>query len=128
MKNLEDISSKRKEALLVLRAQLGDRQAMDELFRSLSAKLLRYIGAIVRNSSAEDVLQDVFLIIHQKIRWLDKPESFQSWVYRLAGREAIRSINKGRRRQEMQLTEEEWERVELVERSGIEERLHDAQR
>ena len=116
------------EDSLVLRAQLGDRDALDELYRRLSPKLFRYISAIVRNdASAEDLLQEVLLIIYRKIRWLDHPESFQSCAYRLAGREAIRAANKGRRRQEVQLSDVEWSAIQQHQRSPSETRLlHEA--
>src|SRR5690242_19380303 len=100
---------RRREGFLVLRAQLGDREAFDELFHGIAPRLLRYISSILRNhSSAEDVLQEVLLLIYRKIRWLENPASFQAWTYRLAGREAIRAAAKGRSQPEMQLSDMEW--------------------
>jgi RNA polymerase sigma-70 factor (ECF subfamily) len=106
-------SVRRREGFLVLRAQFGDREAFDELFRSIAPQLLRYISSIIRNnSSAEDVLQEVLLLVYRKIRWLENPASFRAWTYRLAGREAIRAATKGRGQHEIQLSDIEWNEVE----------------
>lgn len=79
----------------MLRAQTGDREALGELFTILAAPLAGYIGTIVRNDAlAEDVLQDVFVIVHRRIYWLDAPEAFRSWIYRIAAREAIRAARR----------------------------------
>lgn len=106
-------TGRRREGFLVLRAQLGDREAFDELFHSIAPQLLRYISSILRShSSAEDVLQEVLLLIYRKIRWLENPASFRAWTYRLAGREAIRAATKGRSQPEIQLSDMEWNEVE----------------
>jgi RNA polymerase sigma-70 factor (ECF subfamily) len=113
MKSDDREAVRRPEEFLVLRAQLGDRAGFDELFRSISPALLRYIHSIIRNGpAAEDVLQEVLLLIYRKIRWLEDPASFRSWMYRLAGREAIRAALKGRRRPEIQLSDAEWNELE----------------
>src|SRR6267143_4463826 len=96
-------SAKREQVMLVLRAQLGDRDALDKLYCSIFPNLLRFLDGIVQNvATAEDVMQEVFLLIYRKIRWLREPEHFRAWAYRLAAREAIRTANRGRR--EAQLT------------------------
>jgi len=106
-------AAKRREGFLVLCAQLGDREAFDELFRSIAPQLLRYISSILRNSSSvEDVLQEVLLLIYRKIRWLENPASFRAWIYRLAGREAIRAATRGRSQPEIQLSDIEWNEIE----------------
>ncbi len=87
------------EALLVLRAQANDRQALDDLLRSVQAPLYRYVLRVVGDRSlAEDVLQETFLRICRKVRWLDDPLLFRPWAFRIASREAFRMLKRETRR------------------------------
>ena len=89
---------KSNEAMLVLKAQSGDRQALDELFSHVQAPLYRCIRHIaVHRQLSEDILQDVFVILCRKLIWLREPVHFRSWAYRIASREAIRRIQRERR-------------------------------
>jgi DNA-directed RNA polymerase specialized sigma24 family protein len=66
----------------VLRAQAGDRGAFDELLRSVQEPLYRYVLSLVGEPPlAEDILQEVFLRIYRKLRWLRAPELFRPWAY-----------------------------------------------
>ncbi len=83
----------KQEMFWVLRAQTGDARAFDELLKSIQAALFRYIYRLVgEHAAAEDVLQEVFLIIYRKIRWLEKPRLFRAWAYRIASREAFKRL------------------------------------
>ena len=57
----------------------------------------RYVCGLVGSSAADDVLQDVLIVICRKLRWLDKPELFRAWAYRIASRIAFRYLRKRRR-------------------------------
>jgi RNA polymerase sigma-70 factor (ECF subfamily) len=82
----------------VLRAQAGDREAFDQLLRLAQEPLYRYIYSLVGTRSlAEDVLQEVFILIYRKIRWLRDPELFRPWAYRIATREAFKYLKRERR-------------------------------
>jgi len=92
------MASEKPEILRVLLAQTGDRAALDELFRSVESSLYRYILSLVREPAlAEDVLQEVLLLIYRKLYWLKQPELFRPWAYRIASREAFRWLKKERR-------------------------------
>lgn len=93
------------ESWWVLRAQAGDREALDALLRSVEAPLSRYVARLVgERAAAEDILQEVFIQIYRKLRWLREPELFRPWAYRIASREAFRRLKRERRRAE-QLTD-----------------------
>jgi RNA polymerase sigma-70 factor (ECF subfamily) len=95
------VAPERLDPLLVLRAQAGDREALDALLRALQQPLYRYIrGLTGRSDLAEDVLQEVFLRVFRKLRWLREPELVRPWVYRIATREAYRHLRRDRRRAE----------------------------
>ncbi len=82
---------KRRQAFAVLKAQSGDREALDALFRSIQEMLFRSIRGVMGNTgSAEDVLQDVFVILQKSLVHLRDPALFAPWAYRIAIREAVR--------------------------------------
>jgi len=86
------------ESWWVLRAQAGDRSALDLLLASVQRPLFGYIYTLVREPhAAEDILQEVFLRIYRKLGWLEQPELFRPWVYRIASREAFRHLKRERR-------------------------------
>lgn len=87
-----------RERALVLRAQSGDREAFDSLLRDAAPWLLRYLARVTGEGAlAEDVLQDVLVIIVRKLHWLSDPSLFRAWAYRIASREAFRALKKWRK-------------------------------
>ena len=81
----------------MLRAQVGDRQAIEALLRSVQPMLARYIRAIVGAADAEDVTQDVMVLIYRKLWTLTAPDLFRPWAYRIASRAAFRHLRSRRR-------------------------------
>ena len=96
------------DSLLVLRVQLGDREAADELLGQMAPRLSAYLRSIMGSADIEDLLQEVLLIIYRKIRWLNDPCYVWAWAYRIAGREAFRLIRRKKGARHVQLTDEEW--------------------
>ena len=91
---------------LVLRAQIGDRDALDALLRQLQQPLYGYLLSLTASRPmAEDLLQDTFLLIYRKLRWLREPELFRSWAFRIASREAFRRLRRDRRYVDTELDE-----------------------
>jgi RNA polymerase sigma-70 factor, ECF subfamily len=87
----------KQETQLVLRAQCGDREALESLLRGVQSGLTRYIAGLVGPEAAEDVLQDVFLQICRKLEWLREAELFRPWIYRIASRASFTFLKKERR-------------------------------
>ena len=82
---------------LVLRAQSGDRDAFDALLREIAPPLLRYVARVVGEvAMAEDVVQETLIAIVRKIEWLNDPNLFRAWAYRIASRQAFRALKKRR--------------------------------
>ena len=82
---------------LILLAQAGDRRALEQLLKGIQEALYGYIAGLVRDQHlAEDILQEVFVLLWRKLRWLRDPELFRPWVYRIASREAFRRLKKER--------------------------------
>lgn len=88
----------KQEIFWILRAQAGDIEAFDALLKTVQQQLFRYIYRLTGDSaSAEDILQEVFLIIYRKILWLENPKLFRAWTYRIASREAFKFLKREKR-------------------------------
>ena len=81
----------------VLLAQSGDRGALNRLLSDLQDGLYDYLVRLVGDKHlAEDILQEVFVLIWRKLFWLRDPAVFRPWAYRIASREAFRRLRKHR--------------------------------
>jgi DNA-directed RNA polymerase specialized sigma24 family protein len=74
------------ESLLVALIQSGDAAAFEKLLLRLYRPLRSYLAAMVGDSVAEDVLQEVSLRIYRQIRFLREPKAFRAWAYEIATR------------------------------------------
>jgi RNA polymerase sigma-70 factor (ECF subfamily) len=62
----------------------GDIKAYEELLNRYSEKVFHLSMRITRNQDdAEDVLQDVFASVYQKISMFKEQSAFSSWLYRI---------------------------------------------
>jgi RNA polymerase sigma-70 factor, ECF subfamily len=91
------VTSRTQEAQWVLRAQVGDREAIAALLSAVQPMLTRYVRAIVGAADAEDVAQDVLVLIYRKLWLLSAPDLFRPWMYRIASRAAFQYLRKRRR-------------------------------
>jgi RNA polymerase sigma-70 factor, ECF subfamily len=95
---MKDGAGAEREGFLVLRAQSGDREALDALLASVQEPLYRYLLSLVGGRQlAEDVLQETFIRVYRKLGWLREPALFRPWAYRVATREAFRHLKRERR-------------------------------
>lgn len=87
------------EQLMVLRAQLGSRAAFSRLAARYDARLLFYLRRLLgpaREADAEDLRQEIWLIVLRKLRSLDEPAAFRTWLYRVARHRAISFLRRQR--------------------------------
>ena len=87
----------RQELLWVLRAQAGDRQALERLLGSALPPLRRYLRNLVGAADADDVAQEVLVRVARKLDGLEVPEAFRGWMLRIASRAAFRHLKRTRR-------------------------------
>jgi RNA polymerase sigma-70 factor (ECF subfamily) len=100
--------SNRKESLfnVIRRCQDGDTKAMEEIYTDYKSSLFNLTYRYTRNlTSAEDLLQDIFIKIFTRINKLRSPEAFHAWVYRTAINACISSTRKSGRRKHISLNE-----------------------
>jgi RNA polymerase sigma-70 factor, ECF subfamily len=91
-------AASRQESWWVLQAQSGSHEALNELFKIVQEPLFRYVVSLVKDQQlAEDILQEVFIRIYRKLRWLREPQAFRAWTYQIASREAFRYLKRERR-------------------------------
>ena len=94
---MADRTASQRESWWVLQAQSGNHTALNELFKSVQEPLFRYVVSLVRDEHlAEDILQEVFIRIYRKLRWLREPDAFRAWCYQIASREAFRYLDRER--------------------------------
>jgi len=81
------------ESWLVLRAQAGDREAMESLIRRAEPDAARYIDHLMGSADDhQDVLQLVLMTIVKKVSQLHDARLFRAWMYRIASRESFRAL------------------------------------
>jgi len=72
------------QQLLVVRSQLGDRAALDELVALWDRRLLYYIRRLLSvEADAQQVLQEVWLKVLAGLNSLQDPARFAPWLYSL---------------------------------------------
>jgi RNA polymerase sigma factor (sigma-70 family) len=71
---------------LVLRAQLGDEQAFNELFSLYGPRLLQFARKLLQSAPdrVEDLNQEIWLAIYRQLPRLNELEKFKPWAFRIA--------------------------------------------
>lgn len=73
------------EQLLLLRCQMGDKDALAELIEKYERPLRYFINRLLDNSEVtEDIFQDTWLTVIRKIHGLKEIDAFPAWLYRIA--------------------------------------------
>ena len=103
---------------IIKAAQTGDNTALETLYREyvksvyyLSLKLLK------NKEDAEDITQEVFIYVYQKIGELQTPEAFTVWLGRITTNKATDFLRKKRRLIEVDVGDEELAESEFFEES-----------
>ncbi len=83
------------EKELVERAKNGDRAALAQLVNKYSDRIYNLALRILRRKEdAEDVLQETFLTVIEKLDKFDGRSSFFTWIYRIATNAALMRLRK----------------------------------
>ena len=82
---------------LVARAKDGDKKALSLLVQTYSERIYNLALKILRNrEDAEDVLQESFMTVVEKINSFDGRSSFFTWIYRVATNASLMKLRKKR--------------------------------
>ena len=83
------------ETKLIERAKNGDRAAISELVNKYSERIYNLALRILRNhEDAEDILQETFLTVIEKLNQFDGRSQFFTWIYRIATNASLMKLRK----------------------------------
>jgi RNA polymerase sigma-70 factor (ECF subfamily) len=86
------------EQVLILRCQIGDKDALAELIERYQAPLRYFISRLSANpETAEDIFQDTWLTVIRRIHSLKKTEAFSTWLYRIARNKVYQRFRRKRK-------------------------------
>ena len=89
---------------VVKRCQDGDTKAMEAVYKGYKSSLFNLAYRFSHNhTSAEDLLQEIFIKVFSKIKMLRSPEDLKSWMYRIAINTCISFTRKKRVTKEVAL-------------------------
>lgn len=86
------------EAALIDAAVRGDKRALTQLVETHSGRIFNLANRIMRNpEDAEDVLQETFIIMINKIQTFSGRSSLYTWLYRVASNVALGKLRTKKR-------------------------------
>jgi len=95
-------NGKLKERLLVDRLRAGDAEAFDAVFHQHVNQVYRQALRLLGNEAdAEDVVQEVFLAVHNKAKTFRGQAEFSTWLYRLTVNTALSRLRRQKRSKEV---------------------------
>lgn len=95
-------NSYEEERLLIDRVKAGEYEAFEAIFRRHVAQVYRQVFKLIGNEAeTEEVVQDVFLAVYEKIKSFRGDSAFSTWLYRLAMNVAITKLRRRKRSKEV---------------------------
>jgi RNA polymerase sigma-70 factor (ECF subfamily) len=83
------------ESQLIRKAKQGNHQALSELVNTYSERVYNLALRILRNKEdAEDVLQETFLTVLEKLAGFDERSGFFTWLYRIATNASLMKLRR----------------------------------
>src|SRR5947207_706982 len=100
--------------ILVARAQSGDLEALEALYRAFETPVYNLALRVLRRpEDAEDVLQETFLEVVRSIKQYRGEGHLWGWIRQIAASKALMRIRREQVRQTEELYEEAWTRSGL---------------
>lgn len=85
------------EQVLLLRCQIGDKDAFAELIERYERPLRYFINRLLDDSElTEDIFQDTWLTVIRRIHGLREIDAFPAWLYRIARNKVYQQLRKKR--------------------------------
>lgn len=90
-----DISRSSLDSLILTRVANKDREALAEVYASVQRPLFRYLFHLLgRKELAEDVLQEVMVVVWQKAHTYHGSGSVVSWIFGVAHHQAFKALRR----------------------------------
>lgn len=80
------------DELLILRCQLGERDALTELVRAWHGPVWTYVSRMLDAERADDVAQEVWLAVLKGLPKLKDPARFAPWLFTIARRAVMNRL------------------------------------
>ncbi|MEV4759660.1 sigma-70 family RNA polymerase sigma factor [Micromonospora sp. NPDC049559] len=93
------------DELLVVRCQLGEREAFAELVRTWHGAVERYVGRMLAGPD-DDVVQEVWLAVFKGLPGLRQPDRFAPWLFTVARRAVMNRLRDAYARPEPELVDD----------------------
>ena len=94
------------ERLLIQRVKAGDQKAFEAIFNHYVSRVYRQAFKLVGNEAdAEDVVQEVFLLVYRKAKSFLGKSEFSTWLYRLTANAALTKLRQRKKEKEVSLDE-----------------------
>lgn len=94
------------ERLLIQRVKAGDQKAFEVIFSRYVNRVYRQAFKLVGNEAdAEDVVQEVFLLVYRKAQSSLGKSEFSTWLYRLTANAALTKLRQRKKEKEVSLDE-----------------------
>ncbi|MRX26679.1 RNA polymerase sigma factor [Kangiella sp. HZ709] len=98
--------SKRLPTKVIIKAQKGDKFALTTIYQEFKVPVFNLAYKVTLNTAAsEDILQQVFEKVINKIIFLDNPSTFNGWIKTITYRASIDYINKKKLHVDLSLVE-----------------------
>ena len=92
---------------ILKKASAGDLPSFEVIYKTMANSVYNIARRIVNNrEDAQEVVQEVFLIIHQKLKSFRYESSLKTWIYRITVNYAINFARKASRAKSQLLDEE----------------------
>jgi RNA polymerase sigma-70 factor (ECF subfamily) len=80
---------------IISQAAQGDLKAFEAIYKETSSFVYNVAFRVVGNKEdAQEVVQEVFLTVHQKLKEFRFQSSFKTWIYRVTANQAINMAKK----------------------------------
>ncbi|MFQ6035343.1 MAG: RNA polymerase sigma factor [Sedimentisphaerales bacterium] len=90
------------EQVLLLRCQIGDKNAFAELIERYQRPLRYFISRLLENSEmTEDIFQDTWLTVIRQIYSLKEIDAFPTWLYRIARNKVYQQLRREKKLSEL---------------------------
>ena len=113
-----ETSDDQQEQDLIKRCQSGDAQAMEVIVRQYQTQVYNSAyGMLGNREDAQDLAQEVFLRVWEKIQQFQFKSRFSTWLYRIVMNQCINEKNRQRRHQTFPMEMDDsqaWTPVHLV--------------
>lgn len=104
-----DIENSKDELLVKLFVDSQNEEAFTELVNRYSEKVYRLTYRITNNpDDAEEVLQEVFIILVEKLNTFRQESRFSTWLYRVAANASYMFLRGGKKNKESQVSFDDY--------------------